>query len=74
MAESGKIGETRTIKVSTRGDGLCLYLSKEFCKTHGIIAGHRLKVQFLDHLRQSNPEPTVPPNCGKGKREVRAES
>lgn len=52
----GEIKETHTLKVSARGDGLCLYLPKSLCEVHGIIAGHRLKVHIRDHYRLKNPE------------------
>jgi hypothetical protein len=52
----GEIRETHTLKVSARGDGLCLYLPKALCEVHGIVAGHRLKVQIRDHFRPKNPD------------------
>jgi hypothetical protein len=52
----GEIKETHTLKVSARGDGLCLYLPKNLCEVHGIIAGDRLKVHIRDHYRLRIPE------------------
>ena len=49
----GEIKETRTLRVSARGDGLCLYLPKEFCELYNIIAGDKLKARLGDHFRNS---------------------
>jgi len=47
----GEIKETRTLNVSARGDGLCLYLPKEFCELYGIVAGDKIKTRLADHFR-----------------------
>jgi hypothetical protein len=48
--------EVHTLPVSARGDGLCLYLSKNLCAVYGLIAGDMLKVQMLDHFRKRREE------------------
>jgi len=52
----GNLKEMTTIQVSARGDGLCLYLPKDFCELHNIIAGHRIRVWMLDHYRRRRIE------------------
>ena len=47
-----KIDETKSINVSARGTGLCLYLDKSFVELYAIFAGDALKVQFKQHYRK----------------------
>ncbi len=51
-----EVRETRTLKVSARGRGLCLYLPKDLTEVHGVVSGDRLKVQFREHYRLQAPE------------------
>jgi hypothetical protein len=48
--------EVLTLPVSARGEGLCLYLPKDFCTTHGFLSGDRLTVRMLDHYRKLREE------------------
>jgi hypothetical protein len=52
----GKIGETLTLPVSARGDGLCIYLPKGICETHGILAGDKILTELSIHYRKIDPE------------------
>ena len=47
-----KIDEIKSINVSARGTGLCLYLSKPFIELYAIRAGDALKIQFKQHYRK----------------------
>ncbi len=51
-----KIYEIVTLPVSARGDGLCLYLPKDLCDLHGIIAGDRIKTLLNEHYRKERTE------------------
>ena len=51
-----KINELVTLPVSARGDGLCLYLPKDLCNLHGLIAGDRVKVGLNEHYRKRREE------------------
>jgi len=48
--------EVQTLPVSSRGEGLCLYLPKDICELYGLIAGDRLTVKMLDHYRKIREE------------------
>lgn len=49
----GKINETRSLKVSSRGEGLCLYLPKRFCQLHDLMAGDLVKTVMREHYRET---------------------
>lgn len=52
----GEIKETRSLRVSARGDGLCLYLPKGLCEVYDIISGDKIKAHLTDHYRPKKKE------------------
>jgi len=48
----GNVKETITLSISTRGDGLCIYLTKDLCDVYGLKAGDMIKITLRDHFRK----------------------
>jgi hypothetical protein len=52
----GRIREIITLSVSSRGNGLCMYLPKDFCEVYGIVSGDRIKIEFREHFKKRRQE------------------
>jgi len=42
----GKIGESRTLRVSVRGGGYYLYMPRDLVEIYGILSGDRIEVKL----------------------------
>jgi len=52
----GKIDETHSLRVSARGEGLCLYLPKSLVELYGLLSGDKVKAQLKEHFRPAKKE------------------
>jgi len=59
MEPVGKIGESRTLRVSVRGGGYYLYLPRDVVEVYGILAGDRVEVKLGRIYRPKIPEEEV---------------
>jgi len=55
----GKVGETRTLRVSCRGGGYYLYLPRDLVEVYGILAGDRIEVKLGRIYRPKRVEEEV---------------
>jgi len=54
--EIGDLKETVTLSVSTRGNGVCVYLPKDITDVYGVLSGDMLKVSLRNHFRKRREE------------------
>jgi hypothetical protein len=54
------IKETHSLRVSSRGEGYCLYLPRSLVDQYGLITSDRVKVELRDHYRLKRLIPKKP--------------